>query len=614
MPSRFFPLGGRSRTIQFWLGWLVVICIVPPLLVSAYLVTFAYTKARAGAENDIVDTARALRQAVDATLHGVQSSLQVLAASPSLRSDDLPAFDEMAREVLQGLPGNVIALIDATGQQRVSTMVPFGQPLPRTGVPDLIRAVFNSGRPAVSGFFIGATSKLPQVGVGVPVFRDGKVVYALVLGLNPAGLAEILQRQKIPEDWTVAILDSGGTIVARTRSPEQFTGKKGTPEFQRQTSEASEGVYQTPTLDGVSVTGGFSRSPVTGWMIAIGVPETVITADARRALVVNIATGLILLSMGALFAKNLSRRIGHSIRMMTGPALALGSSSKVDVPTVDIQEVNEIGRALRRASQLIEQRERERDEAECKREQAESRLRQSQIFGAIGETAGGLAHDFGNLLTPIVYGLDQIRKHPDHPRSKRLIEVARAAADRAAILVRNLKTVASQQPLAIKTTDVNEAIDAMKGILGQALGCSARLIVEPGPGIWPVQADMSQFERAMLNLVANARDAMAAPGAVRISTANVGLHGEVDGLEGDYVAIAVSDTGSGMPPEILSHAFEPLFTTKAPGVGSGLGLASIYRFAKQCAGGTTIESEVGKGTTVTIYLPRDAQAKTIGGL
>ena len=108
----------------------------------------------------------------------------------------------------------------------------------------------------------------------MPVFRDGKVAYALVMGLLSAHVAEILERQKIPEGWIVAILDSGGTIVARTKTPELFIGKQGTPEFRRQTLRAQEGIYETPTLEGVEVIGGFHRSSVSGWMIAFGVPKT----------------------------------------------------------------------------------------------------------------------------------------------------------------------------------------------------------------------------------------------------------------------------------------------------------------------------------------------------
>lgn len=144
----------------------------------------------------------------------------------------------------------------------------------------------------------------------------------------------------------------------------------------------------------------------------------------------------------------------------------------------------------------------------------------------------------------------------------------------------------------------------MEGVLEQSLGTIGKLIFNLASEAWPVRGDATQLEMAIINLVVNARDAMTAEGTVQISTMNRTLHGELDNLSGDYVAVAVSDTGSGMPPEILAVAFEPLFTTKEPGKGTGLGLASVYRFAKQCGGVAVIESELRKGTTVTIYLPR----------
>ena len=574
------------------------------MLVASYLITDSYTTARANAERDTLATTRALMQAVDAELLGAQSGLLVLAASPYLRSGDLAAFHEAAREVLPELRHNEIVLADPAGQLLVSTIIPYGQPLPRTGVPGLVRTVFQSARPAISDFYIAATSKQPQVAVGVPVFRDGKVAYALMMGLLSVHVGGILERQKIPEGWIVAILDSGGTIVARTKDPELFIGQQGTPEFRRQTSRAQEGIYETPTLEGIAVIGGYHRSSVTGWMIAFGIPKSVFTTDMRWELTTDIATAVLVLLLGALLAASISRRIGDSIRAMTTPALALGSSKKIDVPTVTIREVNELGQALTTAYQLIKQREVERDEAEHQRAQIEEALWRSQKLEALGQMAATMAHDFGNLLTPILGNLDMLGKRIDDPRSRLRINNALAGAKRGEQLVRSLMAFARREPSAVTMIGVNQAIRAMEGVLEQSLGTIGKLIFNLATEAWPARGDASQLEMAILNLVVNARDAMTAEGTVQISTMNTTLHGEHDDLSGDYVAVAVSDTGSGMPPEILAVAFEPLFTTKGPGKGTGLGLASVYKFAKQCGGVAVIESELRKGTTVTIYLPR----------
>ncbi|WP_316225753.1 ATP-binding protein [Bradyrhizobium sp. SZCCHNS3052] len=424
------------------------------------------------------------------------------------------------------------------------------------------------------------------------------------MGILPANVAVILERQKIPEGWIVAILDTGGTIVARTKDPELFIGQQGTPEFQRQTSRAQEGIYETPTLEGIAVIGGYHRSSITGWMIAFGVPKSVYTTNLRWALMIQSATAVLVLLLGALLAASISRRIVRSIRAMTTPALALGLSRKIDVPTVEIREVNELGHALTTASQLINQREVERDEAQHQKAQIEESLRRSQKLEAIGQMAATIAHDFGNLLTPILGNLDMLEERIDDPRSRLRINNALASAKRGQQLVRSLMAFARQEPSAVTIIDINQAILAMEGVLEQSLGTIGKLIFNLASEAWPVRGDATQLEMAIINLVVNARDAMTAEGTVQISTMNRTLHSEHDNLSGDYVAVAVSDTGSGMPPEILAVAFEPLFTTKEPGKGTGLGLASVYRFAKQCGGVAVIESELRKGTTVTIYLPR----------
>jgi signal transduction histidine kinase len=224
----------------------------------------------------------------------------------------------------------------------------------------------------------------------------------------------------------------------------------------------------------------------------------------------------------------------------------------------------------------------------------------------LGRVTGTVAHDFANLLTPIAGNLDLLAQQPDDPRSARRLATARTAVDRAAALVKSLLAVARQQPLTFGSVDANDTIRGMQDLLTGTLAAQGKLKLDLDPDLWRARADKTQLEMAILNLAVNARDAMTHPGLVAVSTANVMVApGEVDGLTGEFVRVAVQDTGSGMPPDVLARAFEPLFTTKAPGKGTGLGLASIYGFARQCGGAATINSEPGRGTKVTIYLPRE---------
>jgi signal transduction histidine kinase len=241
----------------------------------------------------------------------------------------------------------------------------------------------------------------------------------------------------------------------------------------------------------------------------------------------------------------------------------------------------------------------------------EEQLRRTQKLEALGQLTGGVAHDFGNLLFNMLANLELLRDHPDKSRDGSRIADALAAGERAKKLIQSLLAFARRQPLAPTKLDANEIIEGMKELLRQSLGYKGRIVLEPAQGLWPVSADRTQLEMSLLNLVVNARDALSGSGKVEIATRNVRLTGEPDGLEGEFVALSVSDDGRGMSAEVLEHAFEPFFTTKGPREGTGLGLASVYGFARQCGGAAAIASALGKGTVVTIYLPRlrdDAEA------
>jgi PAS domain S-box-containing protein len=247
-----------------------------------------------------------------------------------------------------------------------------------------------------------------------------------------------------------------------------------------------------------------------------------------------------------------------------------------------------------------------RDVSEQKR--TEEQLRQAQKMEAVGQLTGGIAHDFNNLLTVIVGRLDLAIEKVEGPLRDSL-EQALKAADRGANLVRQLLTVSRRQTLAPSTIDINELADGVKDLLSRSLGEHVELTVRLGTDVWPAFADKGQVENALLNLAINARDAMPNGGKLVVETGNVILDAAYcsrneEVSPGPYVMLAVTDTGIGMPPEVIQRAFEPFFTTKEVGKGTGLGLSMVYGFAKQSRGHLKIYSEVGHGTTVRLYLPR----------
>ena len=262
--------------------------------------------------------------------------------------------------------------------------------------------------------------------------------------------------------------------------------------------------------------------------------------------------------------------------------------------------VAERTRELREANDLL------RDEA-AERASAEAQLRQVQKMEAVGQLTGGIAHDFNNMLAVVVGGLDLARRKLRGP--KREVEFhldnAMEGATRAAVLTRRLLAFSRNEALMPQALAPSDLVDGMLELIDRALGeritVQTRFPDEP----WQVWADSSQLENAILNLCVNARDAMEGEGEVGIAIDNVKLderQGEM--APGDYVRIAITDTGSGIPPEILDRVFEPFFTTKPVGKGTGLGLSQIFGFARQSGGDVTIQSTVDVGTTVSIYLPR----------
>ncbi len=249
------------------------------------------------------------------------------------------------------------------------------------------------------------------------------------------------------------------------------------------------------------------------------------------------------------------------------------------------------------------------------RREAEARLRQAHKMEAVGQLTSGLAHDFNNLLTGVMGSLELLQLRIARGRTEGLdhyIEMALTAAERAAALTHRLLAFSRRQTLDPKPTDVNQLIASIKELVGRTTGPSITLETKLDAGLWPTFCDCNQLENALLNLCINARDAMPDGGRLCITAANAvvpqAIASDRGMIAGDYVAVSVADTGSGMTPDVLAHAFDPFFTTKPLGQGTGLGLSMIYGFARQSGGHVQIDSEVGRGTSVTIYLPRHVGA------
>jgi signal transduction histidine kinase/ActR/RegA family two-component response regulator len=308
--------------------------------------------------------------------------------------------------------------------------------------------------------------------------------------------------------------------------------------------------------------------------------------------------------------------------IVTGLAvLALGSMAFVDGRR-RLRSAVEARNSLAAANARLEEEARSR-------EAAEAQVRQFQKMQAIGQLTGGIAHDFNNMLAIVIGSLDLAKRRlkTDPVRAEGCIDNALEGANRAAQLTARLLAFSRQQPLDPKVLDVNKLVGGMSELLRRTIGENMRVETVLAGGLWRTFADPAQLENAIVNLCVNARDAMPDGGRLTIETANAHLDDDyaaanTDVQAGQYVMISVTDTGTGMPPEVVERAFDPFYTTKGAGRGTGLGLSQVHGFVKQSQGHVKIYSEPGVGTSIKIYLPRnmgelealDSQQRPVGEL
>jgi diguanylate cyclase (GGDEF)-like protein len=343
----------RIPTIRSRLVWLVMACVVPASLMVVGLIVHDVQRERARLVRDASATARAITSAVDRDLASVESALRVLASSPSLRANDLATFYAQAKEVQRDLIATNIVLSEANGQQRLNTLRPFGEALPPAGGMGLARRVFETGRPVVSDLFIGPVSRRPVIVIAVPAQRDGSVVYSLSAGLFPERLSTLLTQQRLPPDWSAAILDGSGTIVARDADTERVVGRPGSPALLQRMAQAAEGSLESATPDGARQISVFTRSAISRFTVSIDIPEATLNHALWRSIGWLVVATVLLLASSLGLAWWIGKRIAGAMHRLTQPALALGRGQAVSIPSLQLREADEVARSLMKASEMM---------------------------------------------------------------------------------------------------------------------------------------------------------------------------------------------------------------------------------------------------------------------
>jgi len=402
---------------------------------------------------------------------------------------------------------------------------------------------------------------------------DGSFDGAIAVSISPSYFTRQFARASDAPHFTAALIRADGEILARY--PGVGPGTRLGPEtsfIRTTTAEPLEGGYTlgSGAIDGIERIVRYRRIPDLPLYVVHGYA----TRTIRQAWMDRMASHLIFglpATLGLFFLALLAAR-----------------------------------RAVQESDALAQLRE-----EQAHRARIEESLRQAQKMNAVGQLTAGIAHDFNNLLTGIGGALEMVRRRIAQPSPdvERFIELGRNGVDRAATLTQRLLAFARQQPLQIEAIDANRLVSGMSELLRRTLGEKVRIETVLAGGLWRARADAAQLESAVLNLAINGRDAMPEGGVLTIETANAHLDdayaaANVEVTPGQYVLVAVSDTGTGMEPEIIARAFEPFFTTKQRGQGTGLGLSMTFGYVKQVGGHLKIYSEVGHGTTVKLYLPR----------
>ena len=440
---------------------------------------------------------------------------------------------------------------------------------------------------------------------------QGELQFVLLASLN---LQKLFEAEMPPVPGaSLLVVDGKGTVLAGSQAGGQGNAAgsslAGTALHAFVSSHPQRATGEIADAAGIASVWAVADSAViqdTGMRVLAGAPKSALLATANRRFGQDISmlaafAALLFLVVWFFSEIVLRRQIGRITRM----ARQLGDGDRTAriAPPLPRGELGELMALLNQAADSLA---RQNDDIN----KLNTRLQQSQRLEAIGQLTGGVAHDFNNLLTVVMGNAELLVEQSEgQPAQRLLAEMIVSAAQRGASLTQQLLAFARKQALSPKPTDVNQLIAAMDPMLRRTLGEHIEIELIRAAGLWQGMVDQGQLENALLNLCLNARDAMRSGGRLTIETANTVIdqayadtHADVK--PGQYVLLAVSDTGQGIAPENLEQVFQPFFTTKEKGKGTGLGLAMVYGFVKQSAGHVNIYSELGLGTTVKLYLPR----------
>jgi len=540
------------------LAILVIAALLPLTLVSVAMAILSAAAWRADMRHEALDQAHAAATLVGHELEADMREAQMIAQSPSFdKGLDQVWFTQLANRLVERQPHwHVISVSDVSGIRVLDAPEPIGgaQRGPVVDRPSQ-QAVVQSRKPGVGPLVIGPEHHA-AFAVRAPVIRDGAVRYVVSIVVQPQTMRDLIEPGVPRPGWAVRLVDARGTVVAATdlEPGVHLAGR----EHGLALSAPDGGVFTLPVarigraLTTWSVVGG------DGWRVAVIIPQAEYRAPLLRGLAWTAVALVGAVGLGGLFVWLLWR---------------------------------EWSLEHQRQATAVE----------------------GHRLEALGRMTGGIAHDVNNLLTPIMGALDILRRRSaEDPSALRLLDTAMQAAERAKALASRLLTFARRQTLETRDIDVAALMTSLLTLVEQSVRPEVSVGLDLAPDLPRAHSDPGQLELTLLNLAVNANDAMPTGGVLTLAvTAEILERPAADLAPGRYVRIRVIDTGVGMSPETLKRAVEPFFTTKAPGAGTGLGLSMAHGLAAQSGGALRLASEMGKGTTVEIWLPAGSVASAL---
>jgi signal transduction histidine kinase/ActR/RegA family two-component response regulator len=524
-----------------------------------------------------------------------------LAATKAAKLGDFAGFHEEAKSATADRDG--WALLVTADWQILNTKGPYPAAAVRRAkswplTEDVPQIVFVPHAPV---------SRTAAITVFVPIAGHEPQRFNVGVSFEPAMLQKSLNANPGPFKALTTVINAEHVIMARSRDPAKWFGTAASAAFKQRIGQGGVGFAESVTLDGVPSLTFLSPPNAYGWSVVVAVPAAELTKAADRASAKAWGASALLLIIGLAFALVGTRRISRTVRALEGAAALLGDNKVPPLLSSGVSEVDAVAHAMRsagvKAQDVNASLERRVNAAVQAAEEAQAKLLQSQKLEVIGRLTAGVAHDFNNLLQTIRTAHHLLGRWVEDGNHRRHLESAARAVSKAGDLVKQLMTFGRMQ--ALEPTNVSIADVVLNGqeLTSKAVGERVTLTASIEPGLPHVHVDPVQLEMALLNLVFNARDAMPGGGHITIN-ARVALPEETLQLgSGKFVRLEVADDGAGMTQEVQARAFEPYFTTKPVGSGSGIGLAQVDSFARQSGGEITLTSEVGKGTSVCLYLP-----------